>query len=269
MPSEEKREEVLNIYTASLLGEPGRPRPESLGRGRPSSIGRGKSFHPNEVGLLSIGTAVLWVSCAAVGILGLVIPYPTPPPQATPTPPVQAQIVHVELTKRIAPVMSDSPVAPSNPSPSAAPETPAPLAPAAVAAPSPSIAFAVPIAGPVKFVPANQAIATPINRPAVAPAQTAPKTAGQPTRLILGQGEGRQPAPQYPFEAIRQDQEGTVVVRFSVDENGAVAEASAITPCPYPLLNQAALEAVRNTWHFVAGQRRSYEVSIQFQLQRK
>jgi periplasmic protein TonB len=221
----------------------------------------------NEVGLLPISTMVLWVSCLAVGVLGQLIPYPALAPPARPQPlPVQAQIMHVHLTKMIAPKLAAQSEMPSNPSPpqEALPAAPAP--PTAVANPSPAIAFAVPIAGPMRFVPANQAIATPINRVEV---QSTPvtNTTSQPARLILGEGEGRQPAPQYPFEAIRQGQQGTVVVRLTIEETGVVLTADAIVPCPYPLLNEAALRAVRDTWHFATGAERSYEVSIQFQLQ--
>jgi protein TonB len=220
-----------------------------------------------EVGLAPVATMVIWVSCVVVGVLGRLIPYPAAAPLARPQPPpVQAQIMHVDLTKMIAPKLAAQPAMPSNPSPPQESLPAAPAPPTAVAAPSPAIAFAVPIAGPVRFVPANQAIATPINRPET-PSTPSTNTASRPTRLILGQGEGRQPAPQYPFEAIRQGQQGTVVVRLTVGETGAVLTADAVVPCPYPLLNEAALHAVRDTWHFAAGNMRSYEVSIQFQLQ--
>ncbi|MEI7928131.1 MAG: TonB family protein, partial [Verrucomicrobiales bacterium] len=54
---------------------------------------------------------------------------------------------------------------------------------------------------------------------------------------------GRMPAPNYPSEARRKNQEGRVVVAFSVDERGDVVSASVSNPCPYPLLNEEALRA--------------------------
>ena len=85
--------------------------------------------------------------------------------------------------------------------------------------------------------------------------------------LTYGHGEGRQPAPIDPYEAALAHQQGTVVVRFTVDANGNVTGADAVSPSPWPLLNQAAVRAVRDTWHFsAAGAPRAYEVSIQFKL---
>ena len=91
----------------------------------------------------------------------------------------------------------------------------------------------------------------------------APPTA---QRLTYGQGEGRQPAPEYPREAAMAHQQGTIVVRFTVGEDGHVQNAQAITPCPYALLNQAAVRAVRENWRFRTGPVRTFEVSIEFQL---
>ena len=85
-------------------------------------------------------------------------------------------------------------------------------------------------------------------------------------RLTFGQGEGRQPSPEYPAQAIQQHQEGTVVVRLVVGENGQVSSAEATQPCPWPMLNEAALRAVRHQWRFPAGDLRVYEVAIRFQI---
>ena len=58
----------------------------------------------NEVGLLPIGTMVLWMFCLVVGVLGQIIPYPARSlPGRSPPPPVQAEIMHVDLTKMISP----------------------------------------------------------------------------------------------------------------------------------------------------------------------
>lgn len=88
----------------------------------------------------------------------------------------------------------------------------------------------------------------------------------QPTLLTLGQGEGRQPAPEYPRQAARQRQQGTVVVQFTVGEDGRVQVAEAVTPSPWPLLNAAAVRTVRERWRFRAGPARLYQVAIRFEL---
>ena len=77
-----------------------------------------------------------------------------------------------------------------------------------------------------------------------------------------------QPPPEYPPEAVINGEEGTVIVRLTVDQDGRVTDAVASSPCSWPLLNNAAVRAVRSTWRFQKGPVRSYEVSIQFQLNR-
>src|SRR5690606_11982859 len=84
--------------------------------------------------------------------------------------------------------------------------------------------------------------------------------------LTYGRGEGRQPAPDYPRVAVRQGQEGVVRVRFSVGEDGRVLGAEAVGRCPWPLLNDSALRAVREKWRFPRGAVRLYEVAIRFEL---
>jgi periplasmic protein TonB len=131
-------------------------------------------------------------------------------------------------------------------------EVPAPPEMPAIAAPSAAIAFADPANAPVHVVSDSPILTA---RPSI-------------IQLTFGEGEGQQPAPQYPPEAVIAGEEGTVVVRLSVDEEGRVTEAVAVSPCSWPLLNSAAVRAVRDTWHFRSGSERCYEVSIQFQLNR-
>jgi protein TonB len=85
-------------------------------------------------------------------------------------------------------------------------------------------------------------------------------------RLTYGQGAGRQPAPSYPPDAAADRQQGTVMVRFEVDNTGRVIAAFAAAPSPWPLLNEAAVQAVRYTWRFPPGPARIYDVSIEFKL---
>ncbi|SIQ12192.1 TonB family C-terminal domain-containing protein [Alkalispirochaeta americana] len=56
---------------------------------------------------------------------------------------------------------------------------------------------------------------------------------------------GIEKARQYPLVARRREQEGTVVVRFSLSSAGTIVEGPDIhSPSRYPALNRAALEAV-------------------------
>jgi TonB family protein len=134
----------------------------------------------------------------------------------------------------------------------------------AVSEPLPAVDFALPVEAPARIVePAlagyrRSAETNTIQTPAAPPVQS----------LTYGQGEGRQPAPRYPRRAIREGQEGTVLVRLSVNENGRVMSATAVSPSPWPLLNDAALEAVRQRWRFSPGSLRYFEVPIRFELER-
>ncbi|MDR3405058.1 MAG: energy transducer TonB [Chthoniobacter sp.] len=109
--------------------------------------------------------------------------------------------------------------------------------------------------GPTHEVDANRAVHG-------RPIQAAPAV----QQLTYGQGDGRQPAPDYPPEAIAARHQGNVRVRFSVGEDGRVLTAQVVGPCPWPMLNQSALRTVRERWRFRAGPPRLYEVTIAFQI---
>ena len=86
------------------------------------------------------------------------------------------------------------------------------------------------------------------------------------TQLVFGQGEGAQPAPDYPREAALAGEEGTVGVWFTVDAGGNVQTAEAVNPCKWPILNQAAVRSILDTWRFKAGEPRTFEINIIYQL---
>lgn len=209
-------------------------------------------------------TLVLWNLCLTVGIVGFVFPYMRPrAPFAEPLPTLQAELIKVELTE------IDLPPQPI-PQPAAVPQ-PAAIKPMeiskappliAVAEPSREIAFALPVEAPAKIVQAELAAAS---RPAE---QTATAPAPPVQTLKFGSGEGKQPAPQYPARAQREGQEGVVLVRFLVGENGRVLSAEAASPSPWPLLNESAVRAIRERWRFNADRLRIYEVAIRFELRK-
>lgn len=202
-----------------------------------------------EAGVLPVGTLVLWAACAGVGLIGLFFPRGRPPPVVVVAQPTEAELLNVEAVNPLPEKKSNAPSAPA--------EESAPPESAPVAAPSPAIAFSVPTQTPVHIVAAPRADTPTVvsTRPSV-------------IQLTFGEGEGEQPAPEYPPEAVIDGQEGTVIVRLTVDEDGRVSNAFASTPSPWPLLNSAAVRAVRDTWRFRRGAARAYEVSIQFKLNR-
>lgn len=100
------------------------------------------------------------------------------------------------------------------------------------------------------------------------------RVTGQP-RASSGQGReaamasrlaaGRMPGPQYPMEARRRGQSGTVVVEFTIGDSGRVISARLKQPSRWPTLNREALRAVRG-WKFPAGDVMTLERPIIFQL---
>jgi protein TonB len=214
-------------------------------------------------------TLVIWLGCVVIGTLGLVLPYARAhwmAKKAEP-PPVVAQLLNVELTSEpLPPVASASSLPKLLEPPPMTPAVAVPEPPAlAVAEPSPTIAFAVPVAAPATIVEPHQAS---YRTPEVTPSVVPQPVAVAPRQLTFGQGEGKQPAPEYPRQALREGQEGTVLVRFTVGENGRVLAAEARSPSTWPLLNDAALRVVRQRWRFPAGALRAYEVAIHFQIKR-
>ncbi|HEY0550896.1 MAG TPA: energy transducer TonB [Verrucomicrobiae bacterium] len=219
-----------------------------------------------ESGLVPMLTSVIWIGCVLIGIAGFVLPYLRPQPLVKVPPPVTAELLNVELSSDPLPPANPAPPPPNLlPPPVARPlATPPPPQMISVAAPSPQIAFAIPIAAPATVVPVKEAAYRTVETPtAETPAVAIPPA---PTPLIFGQGEGKQPAPEYPRESLRQGQEGTVTVRMTVGEDGRVFAAEASQPSAWPLLDSAALRVVKSRWRFTPGPLRAYEVAIRFQL---
>lgn len=216
-----------------------------------------------EIATGSVLTTIIWTGCLTVGLLGMVLPYARPVPTSKADVPIQAEILHVELTNDPLPPLAqrseNSPVQPPPPLPLSAPP---PAAPPVVAVAEPAkVSFAIPVEGPVVVVePAKASVA-------VTPMVEAPASLVPPVRtLTFGQGEGAQPEPEYPYRAKREGQEGIVTIRFSVGEDGRVLAAELSSPCPWRLLNDAALRVVRERWRFSSGRMRLFEVSIRFKL---
>jgi protein TonB len=215
----------------------------------------------NETNGIAVFTLVLWLDCLLIGVLGFALHYARPHAPKPPDEPVLVQQLEVELTPdRVIPPDAEPPPSLAPPPPPDTLTAPVIAQPIAVAQPSPAVAFPLPVEGPTRIVEANQA------EYARRPVATANAPVPAPQRLVLGEGEGKQPAPEYPAAAMRQGQEGTVMVRFTVGENGRVLNAEAVSPSPWPLLNEAALRAVRERWRFRRGPVRIYEVPIRFEM---
>lgn len=211
-----------------------------------------------------ISTLIVWTGCLAVGLLGFVLPYTRPKAPAPAPEPVVVEKLEVALAPDLVPPAVTTPLAsPDNPPPPAALAPDTPVQPTAVADAA-TVAFALPVEGPTMIVDASQAShARPaVNRPSATTGTDLPA----PQTLVFGQGEGRQPAPEYPLSAMNQRQQGTVGVRFMVTPEGRVRDTTVAAPSPWPVLDESAVRTIRHRWRFPRGPVRVYEVAIHFAL---
>ena len=215
----------------------------------------------SSVNFTQVITFVLWSACILVGVLGFALPYSRPRPPALPPEPVVIEKLTVNLVNDPLPpaALPSDPLSP--PPPPDALVQPQIAQAIAVAEPS-TVAFALPVEGPTVTVAADQATHA---RPTIL-ATSAMVGSPAPQTLVFGQGEGRQPAPEYPARSVKLGQEGTVVIRLTVDPSGQVTDTAVATPCAWPLLNDAAERTVRHRWRFARGSARVYEVAIRFAL---
>lgn len=211
-----------------------------------------------------------WLSLLLAGLVGFSVDYQRPVAKAVPAPPPPAQMIDVELAPVSADLAESEPPSATLPSPLPLPSPQAPalseapeLVPVADAA---SVAFALPVEGPVRIVAAPNASCT--GRRGNGAGEGGASYSGPVETLVFGKGQGAQPAPHYPWKAVKQGQEGSVGIVFSVGNDGRVVSGEVSRPCPWPLLNECALRTVLHRWRFSTGELRYYEVIIQFELEK-
>jgi len=210
-----------------------------------------------------VATLVLWVGCLSIGVLGFVMPYSRPHRPAAEPAPVVVEKLSVDLTNEPLPPVAVHPLDPLSP-----PPPPSALAEAQVSSPiavaeASAVAFAVPVDGPTVVVAADQA-----SHSRSVSANTVSTGVGLPAPqiLVFGQGEGRQPAPEYPVRAMTLRLEGVVGVRLTVNPDGRVVTTAIASSSTHPMLDDAAERCVKHRWRFARGQVRVYDVSIRFAL---
>ena len=233
------------------------------------------SVQSEQVDLVSATTAVLWMTALVIGVVGrLSAPPSLAPASATVVAPLAVELMDALPPDQAPPKLVQPTESP--PQPPAAPQVPALPVVLRVAAPQEMVE---PLPAPPPPPPTTAPLSTAQRLPAPSlPGNTAgaarASAAGNgstastvPQLITYGQGEGYQPKPIYPPDAAADEQQGVVVVRFTVDQFGRVTDAYAVVPSPWPLLNNAAVQAVRDTWRFAPGKPRLLQVSLQFKLQ--
>jgi protein TonB len=214
--------------------------------------------------MLSVVTAVLWMVFASAGIAGLRMQYQQPQTFQKVRAPITAERLNVNVVKSEPRGSPRIEVAPKQALPEpklvAAPPPPSLLP---VADPKLSVPFPVAVKGPSRVVEPSKAV------PSQRQATPAAAKSSEVEHLTFGEGEGDQPAPEYPREAKLAHQQGNVTVEMTIGENGDVTDTQVTSPCPWPILNQAALRAVRDTWHFEKGPVRYKDIEFVFELHQR
>jgi periplasmic protein TonB len=190
-----------------------------------------------------------------VGIIGLftrpIRPVALPPPPDEPVPvlfeppppvAVPTQVVETEKTD------SESPS-------DAVPQV------VAVAPANAAVAFSVPTIGVV--VPAKLAAAPP-------PRPLAGRTvqAAAP-KVVEFKGVGSSsdfPRPEYPTEARRRRLQGRVMLYAEVDANGLTTRLEVEESSGFPILDNAAIQTVKNRWVWPSGEIRRFRIPFDFLL---
>jgi protein TonB len=190
----------------------------------------------------------------AIGILGL----HTPPPE------INRRLTAEEVVPTvIEPAVNAVPQI----APNSGPEETAPDSSAgdvvAVTIDSPVVAFSVPTVGNL-LVPQSMAQAPPAH-----PMQGAVPLSSAKVELIGATGVGgRRPAPVYPYESLRDKEQGTVVLLIEVDESGKPFSVTVKESSGYWRLDRVAGDWVKRYWFFgPATGKRLFESPIIFQLQ--
>lgn len=226
---------------------------------------------------LNIGTLAVWLSVSGFGAVGLLVPLPEPPPpRAVPASEIQISDEGFTLGGESSPT-AETPSADPMPQPVPLPPEVPQLAeieplpelpgfPAEVpqtTAPKPAIA---PAAG--GGAPVARANKVGTRRSAPAAAQGGGGGSGSGSSGLSNSARvaaGRMPSPSYPPYSRRNQQQGTVIVEFTVDESGRVISAYAKKPSPWPLLNNEAVSTVR-LWRFPPGGVMTLQRPIVFEL---
>jgi periplasmic protein TonB len=133
---------------------------------------------------------------------------------------------------------------------------------------SPKINFSVPTIGNL-LVPNAIATAPPVV-PMKQPVATLHNVPAVPNPAVLnntGNG-GERPQPPYPKIALEQGEQGSVMLRMTVDDAGLIKTIEVAQSSGFPVLDHSAVEFVKRHWTVPPGKgSRIYEATINYKLQ--
>ena len=189
-----------------------------------------------------------------IGIVGLKAPRVIVRPLAEMAEPVPLEVLPPEEVPKIQP----QEVTEEEPAPTDAPIDAPPII-TIVAPADAQVPFAVPTEGVVALSPQATFIPPP-------PAQPPPAPARGPQQFNPNAQGGFFPDPLYPAFAMRNRQQGTVVLEFTVDASGAVTSVKVQKTSGFNLLDEAAMKVVKERWKFPPGSPRYYFNKFTFEL---
>ncbi len=155
---------------------------------------------------------------------------PPPPPEPEPEKPVEDPDAIKPPPKPVEKPKVEKPKPVKKPEPIQKPRPPAPQTPPAPSAPS-----------------------TPAP-PTPSPAPPAPAAPVKESAAVSGLASLGNPPPEYPGLALRRSWEGRVILRIKVLANGRAGSVEVTQSSGKPVLDEAAVEAVRN-WKFIPAKR--------------
>ena len=89
-----------------------------------------------------------------------------------------------------------------------------------------------------------------------------------PTVLNTTGNSGERPQPPYPKIALEQGEQGSVMLRMTVDDAGLIKTIEVAQSSGFPVLDHSALEFVKRHWTVPPGKgSRIYEATINYKLQ--
>ncbi|MHB0916420.1 MAG: energy transducer TonB [Thiobacillus sp.] len=182
--------------------------------------------------------ALVGVTLAHAGLLGLLVFMPKAPEPLTPPRPLMVSLVQPKIEAPrpepqptqpvVKPVVKPPPVRAATPAP-------APL-------PRPVIEASEPTPAPVAEVSPPPAPAIEVAQAAPSPAQ--PATPAHPADYLAN------PKPPYPALSKRLGEEGTVRLNILVTPDGSVAQLELLESSGHPRLDRSAMATVRSQWKF-------------------
>lgn|GEM_PF-243776 len=206
-----------------------------------------------------------------IGVGGIKLPEDIAPPPPPPPTIVPIEVFVPQLTQQEPEPEPEQPpeTPPETQETIADPTSSAPPEPTAVAALTPAVVFSLPTPGPVKIVSVERAEAGPPTKP-IPPSTPTPTKPTGPTVFRRGSGNttdgGFYPEPDYPPEAAKVHEQGTVTLLVIIDADGAAVSAKLHQSSGSTTLDRYTTQFVRKRWKWPRGEPRQYYVPVEYRL---